>query len=950
MKADEEFNILLIEDNPGDSRLFKTYLAEMDGPERKLTVATKLSNGIEMMKSTRFNIIFTDLNLPDSQQLKTLQAILDTKPDCPVIVTTGINSRDHGLEAVKMGADEYLFKSEMNSHLIEKTIIYSIERKRLTKQLLESETRFRRMFEYSSIGIYRSTSKGRFLEVNEAFCKMFGYASAEQLIRETTDIGNQIYADPKVRERIIQDFKQRKKSHIQQEVDFYKRDGSVLTGLLHMRRTDERGSDEFVVEGYVQDVTSEKKANEQVKESLLFLKELMDNIPSPVCAKDKSLRYTGCNIEFEKYIGRKESELLGKTLLDIKNDAHTLFLDAQDHELLKTGERQVFEHTIPFANGNERNVMYYKNVITDHDGNINGIIGLMLDITDKKNTLEQLREELTVNEAMTDLSSQLLNPGISIREISHLILDYTKAFTGSEHGYAGTIDPENGDLVLHTFTQMIAEGCEVQDKKIRFSKVNGKYPRLWGHALNTLQPFLTNNPGGHEESEGTPKGHIKLANFLSVPVIIHNKLVGQVALANAEKPYNKEDLEHVIRLSNLYSLAIEKVNSMDELIEAKEKAEQSDKLKSAFLANMSHEIRTPLNAIVGFSQMLGEEGVGLDETREFKSVIIKNTDLLLRLISDIIEMAMIEAGELKINPEHREVSATIRQIFETWQYKDEVTSAKDQIAFRLDEPENEQEKTFRVDFLRFSQIIDNLLMNAFRFTSTGEVTVGYRFNQNKTTEIFVKDTGVGISKEDQRTIFDRFRQVDELRVRPFSGTGLGLAITKKLTEKLNGSLKVISSPGEGSTFILTFPLAGIEESVIKPAISPAAKKPQPTLGSIEGKRLLIVEDNDSSFEFLEILLRKKGAQIHRAITGTEAVEKEKQNNNDIILMDLQLPEMSGFDAIKKIRETNPQIPIIVQTAFSEQTEREKAFDAGCDAYLVKPITKGKLEAALLKFC
>ncbi len=950
MKNTEHITILLIEDNPGDRKLFNAYLAEIENPACTLKEATNLTEGLKMIKKFSFDIIFTDLNLPDSEQLKTLIQILETHPHCPVIVTTGLNARELGLQAVKLGADDYLFKSEINSHLLEKTITYSIERKRLSRKLFESETRFRRMFEYSSLGIYRSTSSGKFIEVNEAFAKMFGYDSPAQVLKEIDNIGKQVYAKPADRDRIIQDFQRQKITHIQIETEFYKRDGSTLTGLLHMRRSDEKGTDDFIVEGYVQDITSEKKANEKVKENLHFLRDLMDNIPSPVYAKDKNLRYTGCNIEFEKYIGFEESELLGKTITDIKKDQHTLFLDKKDRELIKTGKRQVFEHAIPFATGNPRNVMYYKNVITDQVGNINGIIGLMLDITDKKNTLEQLREELTMNEAMTDLLSQLLKPGISIQEISNLILDYTKAFTASEHGYAGTIDPENGDLVLHTFTKMIAEGCEVENKKIRFSPQNGIYPLLWGHSLNTHEPFFTNNPGAHKMSEGTPKGHIKLKNFLSVPVTIQGKLVGQVALANAEKPYNQEDLEQVIRLSSLFSLAIEKVRSVEELIKSKERAELSDKLKSAFLANMSHEIRTPLNAIVGFSQMLGEEGIGLDETREFKKVIIQNTDLLLRLINDIIEMAMIEAGELKINPEPRPVDTTIRQIFETWQYKEEVISSEGQIQFELEEPKNATGRIIKTDFLRLTQIMDNLLMNAFRFTTSGEITVGYRFTENNTAEIFVRDTGVGISNEYQRTIFDRFRQVDELRVRPFSGTGLGLAITKKLTEKLNGTISVISNPGEGSNFTLSFPLAGIEESDPKPKTETVVKKPEPVSGSIEGKRLLIVEDNDSSFEFLEILLRKKGAKIQRAITGTEAVEKHNQNNNDIILMDLQLPEMSGFDAIKKIRETNTHIPIIVQTAFSEPTERNRAFEAGCDAYLVKPITKGKLEAALLKFC
>jgi PAS domain S-box-containing protein len=949
MKLAKTIQILLIEDNPGDSRLFAEYLEELYNFEYSLVVADSLKKGLDAIKKQHFSIIFTDLNLPDSNHLSTLERILEENPPYPIIIITGLNDRDLGIESVKMGADDYLFKSEINSHLLEKTIIHSIERNRLSRKLIQSETRFRRMFEYSTLGIYRSSGTGKLIEVNNAFAGMFGYDSPEEMVNTVKDIPKQLYVNPEIRHQLFKDFQENKIKYAQTEVQFLKKDRSEFTGLLHMRVANNKKGDNFVVEGYVQDITQEKRANEQVRESLNFLKELMDNIPSPVYAKDKNLRYTGCNKEFEKFIGITESNLIGHKLTDVKKDEDGQFLDHMDMELLKSKKRQVFEHTLKFASGDDRAVVLYKNVITNHKGQVNGIIGIMIDITDKKNAMEQLREELSINEAMSGLSQQLLEPGIAIHEISNLILDYTKSFTKSSHGYAGTIDPENGDLVLHTFTEMIANGCDVENQSIRFSKHNGRYPKLWGHSLNTLKPFYTNNPAEHESSGGTPAGHIPLRNFLSVPVMIHNQLAGQIALANSEQPFDDDDLDNLVRLSRLFSLAIEKERSMDELIRSKELAERSDKLKSAFLANMSHEIRTPLNAIVGFSQMLGEEGIDLDETREFKKVIIKNTDLLLRLINDIIEMSMIEAGELKIHPEPRLVEDTIRQIFETWKFKDEVISSEGKINFKLDMPEKDDNKSFKIDFLRFSQIIDNLLMNAFRFTSSGEVTLGYKLVGDNKVQVFVSDTGVGISKEHQSTIFDRFRQVDELRVRPFSGTGLGLAISKKLTERLGGNIHVDSSPGEGSTFYLTFPVTYNKQQVTQPQIF-KPEQPATTNATIEGKRLLIVEDNDSSFEFLEILLRKQGAKIQRAVTGKEAVEKNANNNNDIILMDLQLPEMSGFDAIKKIRETNHTVPIIVQTAFSEQTEREKAFDAGCDAYLVKPITKRKLEAALLKFC
>ncbi|MCF8364703.1 MAG: response regulator [Bacteroidales bacterium] len=946
------WKVLLIEDKPGDAVLFQNYLAAIEGMTCELSVVGKFAEASDLLKNNSYNIIFTNLNLPDSNGLNTLSSIINHKSDCPVVVITGFNDKDAGLRAINMGAEDYLFKSELNSFIIEKSIVYSIERKRLIHQLRESETRFRRMFEYSSIGIFRSTSDGRLLEVNQAFADIFGYVNPEDALKTIKNIALQLYPNPSIRYQIMEDFEKNKVVFKQLEVDFLRKDGSLFNGLLHMRRIDDEATGIFIVEGFVQNISDQKKADRQLKENLQFLKNLMDNIPSPVFSKDIELRYTGCNIEFEKYIGFTEKELIGKTISEVRFDDSAEFFHQMDQKLFETGEKQQFEHKLKFANGETRDVVFHKNVIKDPYGNVTGIIGLILDITDKKLALEKLQEELSLNEAMTELSKQLLKPGISISEISHLILEFSRELTQSQHGYAGTIDEKNEDLILHTFTEMVNSGCKINFRNLRFSKINDKYPKLWGHALNTLHSFFTNSPQTHKASGGTPTGHLPLHNFLTVPAIINGRLVGQIALANSSHPYDNDDLDGVKKLTNLFSIAIEKQRSIEEMIKAREKAELSDKLKSAFLANMSHEIRTPLNAIVGFAQMLGEEGIGLEETHEFKAVIIKNTDVLLRLISDIIEMAMIEAGELKIHSENRAVGETMNQILQIWMMSSEVSENIEKIKFTFEAPSTKSSNNiFKIDSLRFSQIIDNLLMNAFRFTRVGEITLGYHFNIDNHVVIFVKDTGVGISKEDQTTIFDRFRQVDELKVRPFSGTGLGLAITKKLVEHLSGEIWVDSEIGKGSTFFIKFPLefgkASVQSSVILEETTTLKIVNEPSLVS---KHILVVEDNDSSFDFLEILLKRKAAVVYRAVNGKEAVEKTLSNNYDMVLMDLQLPEMSGFDAIKTIRLTDKEIPIIVQTAFSEQNERDKAFEAGCNFYLIKPITKRKLEDALLKFC
>jgi PAS domain S-box-containing protein len=956
--ATKTFKVLLIISDPAWNGIFRKHLDDIREHDFELTAVPTLADARKKLEHNLFDVVFTGLNLPDGKGIFVLQSIFRVRPSSPVIVITEKNSHEEGLKAMKMGAENYLISSEITRVNIEKSLIYSIGRQRLSSRLIDSERRFRHMFEYSSMGIFRSTASGNLVEVNSAFAGMFGYAGPDDVVNKVSDLANQLYVSPDVRHKIIDDFRNRKSKYQQIEVDFYRKDGSVFTGLLHMRCADELLTDEllindFLVEGYVQDITDKKKADDQIRSNLQFLKDLMDNIPSPVFAKDKDLKYTGCNKEFEKFIGFTEQDILGRTVVEVRPDAVSAYFHSKDQQLLKEKKKQEFEYRVKFADGQERDVIFHKNVIRDQHGRVRGVIGLMLDISEKKQALEQLREESSLNKAMAELSRQLLKPGISIREISNLILNFAIELTRSEKAYAGTINQDSGELRLYNASKATGQIGNGNLKTDDPDLIHETYPELWAHALNTLKPFYTNSPKNEIGSSQRISGrYVPLENFLAVPAIINGRLVGQIALANSAQPFDDNDLEGVKKLTNLFSLAIQKLRSIDELIHAKEKAEMSDKLKSAFLSNMSHEIRTPLNAIVGFAQMLGEEGIGAEETSEFKDVIIKNTDLLLRLISDIIEMAMIEAGELKLHSEIRSVDDVISQVYDLWRFNQEATEKSDKINFIFQPPKESTGKNMNIDSLRFSQIMDNLLLNAFRFTREGEVKLGYHLTGDDQVKIFVEDTGIGIAKEDQASIFERFRQVDELKVRPFSGTGLGLAITKKLVERLSGHIEVKSEPGKGSVFIITFPIAdsGSTGKVVPPKSVDNQLHLNLPEAVIEGKKLLVVEDNDSGYEFLEILLKRRGALIDRAVNGREAVEKALQYSYDIVLMDLQLPEMSGFDATKKIRETNKELPIIVQTAFSEQNERDKAFEAGCNYYLIKPITKQKLEEAILKFC
>lgn len=940
-------NLLLYTDESRIVRLVEQRASASTHCKCTLFVASGFTEFARFSKEhpiTSALIFLTEKNL---DQLNKIQALLI---DFPLIrILPGENAED-GFAALHSGFHDFIFEKDIQSYHFEKIILKASLQNSRFRQRVEKESRYRRMFENSNIGIYLSTAEGKLLEVNGAFAKMFGYASPESAVNEIHHAGQQLYMNPKEREKLIDELKENQAGHHRVELKLRRKDGTAFFGLLNMRCLKQRDGAPMMVEGFVQDITEKKALGIQIEETMMFLREILDNIPGPVFSKDLNLRYTGCNKEFERYIGFTENEIIGKKLLQLRNDELARLAHAKDLELLATGQQQKFEHLINFADGTVKEAIFHKNIYRNAKGEANGIIGLILDATEEKQALCQLKEELSLNKAITELSKELLKPGTSVADISNRVIDFAKEITGSAYGFAGIVSPATGDLEISSDPRNFPFELIFTGNQIAPEKVQAIFPASWRESLYALQPFYDNNPvvKSHELSaSGT-----KLNNLLSVPAKINGKWVGQLMLSNAKDDYNQKDIDDVTKLTHLFSLAIQKQKSVDELIAAKEKAEESDELKSAFLANMSHEIRTPLNAIVGFAQLLGDPEISNEEINDFKATIINNTGILLRLINDIIEMAMIEAGELKIHQEERNIKDLIDNIYLTWTSRDEYLEAAESINFILEKPADDDNTKIMTDSLRFNQVFDNLLMNAFRFTSKGQITLGYHYPGDHTVEFYVKDTGEGISPEFIKTIFDRFRQADELKVRNFSGTGLGLAITKKFIEHLSGNIRVESTEGEGSCFYIVFPLPDVEDNKKSNLIT--EQKAHPSSDSSESKlkskAILVVEDNDANYEYLEVLLLKKGAKVQRAVDGKFAIELVLKRNFDIVLMDLQLPRLSGFDAIKGIREINRDIPIIVQTAFSHSDERRKAFEAGCDAYLIKPLTSKKLIKTVLNFC
>ena len=372
------------------------------------------------------------------------------------------------------------------------------------------------------------------------------------------------------------------------------------------------------------------------------------------------------------------------------------------------------------------------------------------------------------------------------------------------------------------------------------------------------------------------------------------------------------------------------------LIIAKEKAEESDRLKSAFLSNMSHEIRTPMNAILGFSGLLSDPESSEEEKNEYIEIIKERGNDLMRIISDIIDVAKIESGQLKISIKDCKVNRLLEDIHTTFtQIKQKQGKNNVDLIIHLEVPDHEF--TILTDPQRLRQVITNLVENALKFTESGAIEFGYAIKEDvgigKSIEFFIEDSGIGIPQEMHAVIFERFRQVDDSHTRTYGGTGLGLTICKNLTHLMGGELNLQSEVGKGTRFTITLPMWTISSQREEPAEDKTKTKER----DWKEKVILIAEDEESNYTFLEHVLKRTGVKLLWAQNGMEAVNIAQTEKIDLILMDIRMPGMDGYEATEIIKKGNKSLPIIAQTAYALKGEKELSIGSGCDAYISKPI-------------
>jgi len=706
-------------------------------------------------------------------------------------------------------------------------------------------------------------------------------------------------------------------------------------------------------QGVVQDVTALHKYESSLKQERDNLTNLINSIPAIVLATNAKGEIVFWNRSGEVITGYTESDALQSATLFA-----SLFPDSTTRREMKRFLKESasasisWENQITTAAGEHRHILWatVSDFVTMDGWHA---IAMGYDITTRKQAESMQDLNRKKLEALSETAIDFV--GMPVNEsIYHYVGTHLERFFPKPTYIVFSFDSQNSFVSIEG---VYGVSIDIWERVLRFlgwNPIGRRFP-LSLEAMNTylrgkvttvdatLYDFADGvlSVGAAKEIERL----LGVGRIFTIGMIKHDHLYGGV-IVFAEDDCLEMDFSLMEGLVSQASVALYRQELENQLIDAKNRAEQSDRLKSAFLANMSHEIRTPMNAILGFSQLLAMPNLN-DEKRQVYTEIINNKgNILIKLINDIIDASKVEAGQLTVvlNPFNlNKLLANINLFYQ----KEKVFQNRENVDVRLSIPNKEGALEFLSDEGRIEQVFTNLISNALKFTERGYIEFGYLLDASH-IKFFVKDTGVGIPADMHQVIFDRFRQVDSESTKKFGGTGLGLAISKAIVNLLGGSIWVESESGEGSSFYFTIPYNSSTLQKTEPL--PEVEMVEDVLPDWKNRVVLIAEDEEVNYILLSELLTPTGVTLLWAKDGAQAVELiKKLKRVDLILMDIKMPVMNGYAATLEIRQVNPDIPIIAQTAYAFSNDKQKAEAAGCNDYITKPISSNELIAKMSRF-
>jgi PAS domain S-box-containing protein len=497
---------------------------------------------------------------------------------------------------------------------------------------------------------------------------------------------------------------------------------------------------------------------------------------------------------------------------------------------------------------------------------------------------------------------------------------------------------------LNHAVEATSEVVFLTDKEGIFTYVNPSFTAVYGHqaseVIGKVTPRILKS-GQMDETSYKSFWQELLNNRVVKGELINNTKDGRSIHIESSSNAIMNEAGELIGFVAIQKDITKRKQIEEELVYAKEKAEESDRLKSAFLANMSHEIRTPMNGILGFAALLQDPTLTSNKLQHYIQTIQVSGQRMLNTINSIVDVSKIESGLINVDISEANINERIEFLYRFFKREAENKGLK--FSFKSGLPS--KDAVIETDHEKLYGILTNLIKNAIKFTSEGSIEFAYTLKEAY-LEFFVKDTGPGIPQSQMEIIFERFRQGSESISRGYDGNGLGLSICKSYLEMLGGKIWVESEEGQGSTFYFTIPYkAPLEE---KTEIAELVHLEHNDF-QMKNLKILIVEDDEVSHILLENNLRKISKELLHAKTGIEAIEACKKNPDiDLILMDLRMPVLNGYEATRQIRQFNNEVVIIAQTAFALTGDREEAIELGCNDYITKPINKAELFALMQK--
>jgi len=653
-----------------------------------------------------------------------------------------------------------------------------------TGTLPESEEKYRSIIKNMQNIYFRANMKGTITMVNPAIRTILGYKPEEVI---GTCLSKKIYKYKEEEQRFLQEIQKNGKVK-NYEITLLSKNENEICSLSNSHLIYDKNNSPVGIEGTFIDITERKKYEDTLKENELKFRTLMQQLPIGVYRTSPEGDFLYFNASLSQLLEYNPEELYQIKVPD-------LYLNKEERQkelkLLANSPKSIRQREIKLKTKKDEIIIVNDtlNAVFDKKGNIKYFNGVLEDITEKKKTETALKESEEKFRKLAQTTSTAImvyqgNKWVYANPAAEKICGYTENEL-VQMNFWEFVAPEHQEMIKSRGKKR--QQLEDVPSGYEFKIIHKNGQEKWVYL-----------EGSKTEYQGEPAGLISVVDITSIK--------------NAEKQLKERNMELQAAEEELIAsnTALKEINQLlkeqkEELEKAKEKAEESDRLKSAFLANMSHEIRTPLNGIAGFIDLLKNQNFSKDEQKEFFEIIQSNTNQLLQIINDIIDISRIEANQLEINKSKVNINKLLDELYKNFSLQVQKMK-KGLVDFKISKPMSDKKCIIYTDKIRIKQILNNLLNNAFKFTNEGKVEMGYKWNEKQKEFIFyVEDTGIGIEKQYLETIFDHFRRADESDTSVFGGTGLGLSISKSLTEMLGGRIWVETLKDKGSTFYFSLP-------------------------------------------------------------------------------------------------------------------------------------------------